>query len=154
MPCCDFWLLSRARSSANRGNPSGAARQLHPQGDGDSHAAEAAVRCAPSRGAFKMHHLLEKAFCRGSALKPPLLGEVARRSRDGGVGGLCYAALLGFSRARISANRGNPSGAARQLHPQGDGDSHLAKVAVRCAPSRGAFWGHHFLGRRIQSLPC
>ena len=43
-----------------------------------------------------MHHLLEKAFCRGSALKPPLLGEVARRSRDGGVSGLCYAAIPGF----------------------------------------------------------
>ena len=31
------------------------------------------------------------------ANKPPLLGEVARRSRDGGVSGLCYAAIFGFS---------------------------------------------------------
>ena len=30
------------------------------------------------------------------ANKPPLLGEVARRSRDGGVGGLCYAEIPGF----------------------------------------------------------
>ena len=29
-------------------------------------------------------------------LKPPLLGEVARRSRDGEVCGLCRAAILGF----------------------------------------------------------
>ena len=28
--------------------------------------------------------------------KPPLLGEVARRSRDGGVSGLCYVAIPGF----------------------------------------------------------
>jgi len=42
-------------------------------------------------------------------------GEVARRSRDGGVNGLCLAAIPGFSRARSSAKRGNPSGAARQL---------------------------------------
>ena len=28
--------------------------------------------------------------------KPPLLGEVARRSRDGGVSGLCDAAILSF----------------------------------------------------------
>ena len=28
--------------------------------------------------------------------KPPLLGEVARRSRDGGVSSLCYAAIFGF----------------------------------------------------------
>jgi len=28
--------------------------------------------------------------------KPPLLGEVARRSRDGGVSGLCNAAILSF----------------------------------------------------------
>ena len=28
--------------------------------------------------------------------KPPLLGEVARRSRDGEVCGLCYAAIFGF----------------------------------------------------------
>jgi len=47
-------------------------RRLHPQGDGDSHASEAA------------------------ALKPPLLGEVARRSRDGGVSGLCYVTIPGF----------------------------------------------------------
>ena len=28
--------------------------------------------------------------------KPPLLGEVARRSRDGGVSGLCYVTIPGF----------------------------------------------------------
>ena len=28
--------------------------------------------------------------------KPPLLGEVARRSRDGEVCGLCHAAIFGF----------------------------------------------------------
>ena len=28
--------------------------------------------------------------------KPPLLGEVARRSRDGGVSGLCNAVILCF----------------------------------------------------------
>ena len=28
--------------------------------------------------------------------KPPLLGEVARRSRDGEVSGLCYVAIFGF----------------------------------------------------------
>ena len=72
--------------------------------------------------------------------KPPLLGEVARRSRDGGVCGLCHVEIFGFfPRARSSANRGNPSGAARQLHPQGDGDSRAAEAAVRCSPSRGAF---------------
>jgi len=48
--------------------------------------------------------------------KPPLPGEVARRSRDGGVSGLCYAAIPGFlSRAGSSARRSNPSGAPRQL---------------------------------------
>ena len=28
--------------------------------------------------------------------KPPLLGEVARQSRDGEVGGLCYVTIFGF----------------------------------------------------------
>jgi len=50
----------------------GEPKRPHPQGDDDSHAAKAA------------------------APKPPLLGEVARRSRDGGVSGLCYVAIFGF----------------------------------------------------------
>ena len=54
------------------GEPKIAPYQPHPQGDGNSHASEAA------------------------APKPPLLGEVARRSRDGGVSGLCYVAIPGF----------------------------------------------------------
>ena len=33
---------------------------------------------------------------KAAAPKPPLLGEVARRSRDGGVSGLCYVAIPGF----------------------------------------------------------
>ena len=99
-------------------SPSSGAKTLHPHGDGDSHAAEAAVRCSPSSGAKKLYTEGDgdSQGAEAAALKPPLLGEVARRSRDGGVSGLCCAAIIGFlSRTRSSAKCSNPSGAARQL---------------------------------------
>ena len=82
--------------------------------------------------------------------KPPLPGKVARRSRDGEVGGRCYAMIPGFlpgleappSEATPQALRASsPSRGAKkivpsQFHPQGDGDSHAAEAAVRCSPSR------------------
>jgi|GEM_PF-1456252 len=99
-------------------SPSRGAKKLCPQGDGAAHAAKAAVRCSPGRGAKKLHPQGDGAAhaAKAAALKPPLLGEVARRSRDGGVGSLCSAAIPGFlSRTRSSAKCSNPSGAARQL---------------------------------------
>ena len=98
--------------------------------------------------------------------KPPLLGEVARRSRDGEVCGLCHAGILGFfpgleaqpiaatpqALRASSTHKGmathtqlklrfaaHLAGEPLRAHPQGDGDSHAAEAAVRCAPSRGAF---------------
>ena len=90
--------------------------------------------------------------------KPPLLGEVARRSRDGEVCGLCYAAIFGFfpgleaqpiaatpQALRASSTRkgmathtqlklrfaAHLAGEPLRAHPQGDGYTH--------ATSRGAF---------------
>ena len=80
--------------------------------------------------------------------KPPLLGEVARRSRDGGVSGLCHVVILCvFLRLKAQPKAATPqalrasspsSGAKKLLYPQGDGDSQAAKAAVHCAPGSGA----------------
>ena len=77
--CCDelsFDPLEKDQGSAlsQNSNPSVTASpcHLHPQGDGDSHAAEAAVRCSPSRGGLGSRitsthkgmatHLVEEAW--------------------------------------------------------------------------------------------
>ena len=61
--------------------------------------------------------------------KPPLLGEVARRSRDGGVSGLCYAAIPGF----FLRLQGQPIEAT----PQALRASSPSSGAQKASPARG-----------------
>ncbi len=130
----------RPRPQGDGGSPGRGAKKLYPQGDGAAHVAEAA------------------------ALKPPLLGEVARRSRDGGVSGLCCAAIIGFlprieaqpieatpqALRASSTRRGMATHTQLKLrfaahlaeepkrpHPQGDGDSHAAEAAAPKPPLLG-----------------
>jgi len=73
---------------------------------------------------------------KAAASKPPLLGEVARWSRDGGVSGLCYVAIPGFF-PRLKAQ-------SIEATPQ----------AQRASSTHKGMATHTQLKLRLQSLHC
>ena len=84
---------------------------------------------SPSRGAKKL--LWPKTLREGSP-KPPLLGEVARRSRDGGVSGLCHGVILCFF-LRLEAQ---PKAATPQALRASSPSSGAKRIAVAQNPYR------------------